>query len=155
METYSRDKQKITQSLNYKLGLTESSLLGAQQVTVAMVHFNQLITDVPNYSPNRIAKDQQDDLDYQDSSDEQLHQVDGTTDIHTLNDSSDNNEDNEPDNNTCKRPRKIYAPADVSRKDMTKHRQADIFKKQQDRENAKAQATANKDKNDNKDSYMT
>ena len=40
MEAYSRDKQIITQSLNYKLGITESSLLGAQQVTVAMVQCN-------------------------------------------------------------------------------------------------------------------
>ena len=37
MEVYSRDKQNITQLLNYKLGLTESSLPGVQQVTVAMV----------------------------------------------------------------------------------------------------------------------
>ena len=49
-----------------------------------MVQSDQLTTDIPNYLPNRIAKGQQEDLDYQDSSDEQLYQVDGTVDIHTL-----------------------------------------------------------------------
>ena len=150
-EAYSSDEQIITQSLNYKLGITERTLPGAQQITVATVQSNLLTTDIPNYSPNRIAKGRNDDLDYQDNSDEQLHQVDGTMDTHTLSDNSDDNKDNEPDNNTCKTPRKIYAPADATKKDMTKKRQADVLKKQQDRENAKAQATVNKDKNDNED----
>ena len=39
-----------------------------------------------------------------------------------------------------KRQRKIYAPADTIRKDMTKQRQAQLLKNQQERERAKAQA---------------
>ena len=102
VEAYSRDKQNITQSLNHRLGLTESSLPGTQ-VTVATVQSDQLTTDIPNYSPNRIAKCQQDDLDYQDGSDEEIYQVDGTMDIHTPTDNSDDDEDNELDNKMHKR----------------------------------------------------
>ena len=50
-------------------------------------------------------------------------QMIGTTD-HSADD-----EDTEPDNNTCKRQRKVYAPADTNRKELTKQRQAQILKK--------------------------
>ena len=70
-------------------------------------------------------------------------------DIQTPTDNSDDNEDNEPDNNACKRQRKIYAPAETVRKDMTKQRQAEVSKKQQEKERAKAQAKTNRDKTDN------
>ena len=66
-------------------------------------------------------------------------------DIQTPTDNSDDNEDNEPDNNACKRQRKTYALADTVRKVMTKKRQADLLKKQQEREKAKA----SKEKPDN------
>ena len=79
---------------------------------------NQLTTDIPNHSPNSIAKGQQDDSDYQDYREEELYQVDGTTDIQTPTDNSD--DDNEPDNTASKRQRKIYAPAHTVREDMTK-----------------------------------
>ena len=149
IEAYMRDRLNITQSLNHRLGLTEISLLGAQPVTVAMVQSNQLTTNIPNHLPNSIAIGQQDDYDYQDDREEELYQVDGTTDVQTPIDNSDNNKDNEPDINAHKRQRKIYAPGDTVRKEMTKLRQAKVLKKQQEKERAKAQAEANRDKTDN------
>ena len=73
----------ITKSLNNRLGLTESSLLRAQSVTVAMAQSDQLTTNIPNNLPNSTEIGQQDDYDYQDDREECLYQVDGTTDIHT------------------------------------------------------------------------
>ena len=87
------------QSLNHRLGLRKSSLLGAQPVTVATVQSNQLTTNIPNHLSNSIAAGQQDDSDYQDNREEELYHVDGTIDIQTPTDNSDDNEDNEPDNN--------------------------------------------------------
>ena len=80
IEAYVRDRSNITQSLNQRLGLRESSLLGAQPVTVATVQSDQLTTDIPNHLSNSIAIGQQDDFDYQDDREEELYQVDGTTD---------------------------------------------------------------------------
>ena len=79
-----RDRLNITQSLNYRLGLTESSLPGAQSVTVAMVQCDQLITNIPNDLPNSIATGQQDDYNFQDNREEELYQVDGTMDVQHL-----------------------------------------------------------------------
>ena len=133
IKAYTQDRLHITQSLNHKLGLRESSLLGAQPVTVAMVLSNQLTnqltTHIPNNSPNSIATGQQDDFDCQDDREEELYQVDGTTDVQTATDNSDDNKDNEPDNNAHKRQRKTYVTADTVRKEMTKYRQAKILKK--------------------------
>ena len=56
----------ITQSLNDRLRLTESSLPEAQSVTAAMVQSNQLTTRIPNNSPNSTEIGQQDDNDYLD-----------------------------------------------------------------------------------------
>ena len=81
---------------------------------------DQLTTNISTHVSNRIATGQQDDLDYQDDRDEELYQVDGTTDVQTPTDDFDDNENEEPDNNGCKRPRKQYAPANTVRKDMTK-----------------------------------
>ena len=136
LEAHVQDKLNITKSLNNRLGLTENSLLGAQSVTVVMVQSNQLTTNIPNNSPNSIEIGQQDDYDYQDDREEYLYQVDGTTDIYTPTDHSADDEDTEPDNNACKRQRKIYAPADTIRKDMTKQRQAQSLKNQQAKERA-------------------
>ena len=69
---------------------------------------DQLTTNIPNNSPNSTEIGQQDDYDYQDDREEYLCQVDGTTDIHTPTDHSTDDEDTEPDNNACKRLRKIY-----------------------------------------------
>ena len=44
--------------------------------------------------------------------------------------------------------RKTYAPADTIRKDLTKHRQAQLLKYQQGKERAKVQALENQDKTD-------
>ena len=77
---------------------------------------------------NSIGTGQQDDSDYQDDKEEELYQVDGTTDVQTPTDNSDDNEDDEPDNNACKRQRKAYAPADTVRKEMTKQTSQSIKK---------------------------
>ena len=95
-----------------------------------MVQSNQLTTEIPNHLSNSIATGQQDDFDYQEDREEELYQIDGTTDLQTPTDNSDDNEDNDPDNNAHKRQRNTYAPADTVRKEMTKQRQADVLKKQ-------------------------
>ena len=118
LEEYVQDKLNITKSLHDRLGLTESSLPKAQSVTVAMVQSDQLVTNIPNNSPNSTEIGQQDDYDYQDDREEYLYQVDGTTDIHSPTDHSTDDEDTEPDNNVCKRQRNRYAPADTIRKDL-------------------------------------
>ena len=94
-----------------------------------MVQSDQLTTNIPDHLPNSIVTGQQDDYDYQDDREEELYQVDGTMDIQTPTDYSGDDEDNEPDNNAHIRQRKIYAPADTVRKDMTKQRQVEVFKK--------------------------
>ena len=71
-----------------------------------MVQSNQLTTNIPNYLSNRTDTGQQDGYDYQDDREEELYWVDGTMDIQTPTDNSDDNKDNEPDNNACKRQRK-------------------------------------------------
>ena len=110
---------------------------------------DQLTTNIPTHLSNRIGTGQLDDSDYQENRKEELYQVDGTMDVQTPTDDSDDNENDEPDNNPCKRKRKTYAPADTVRKEMTKQRQAKLLKKQQEKDKAKTQATANKDKSDN------
>ena len=60
---------------------------------------DQLTTNIPDHLPNSIATGQQDDSDNQDNREEELYQVDGTMDVLTPTDNSDDNEDNEPDNN--------------------------------------------------------
>ena len=135
-------------SLNDRFGLTESSLPGAQSVTVAMVQSDQPTTNIPNNSPNSTEIGQQDDYDYQGDREEYLYQVDGTMDIHTPTDHSTDDEDTEPDNNAHKRQRKTYTPADTIRKDLTKQRQAQLLKNQKEKERAKAQALENRDKTD-------
>ena len=106
----------ISRSLHERLGLTDNSLPGAQTITVATVKSDQLATRIPNYLPNNIDIDQQNDNDYQDDREDYFYQVDGTMYIHTPTDPSSDDEDTEPDNNTCKRQRKIYVPADVVEK---------------------------------------
>ena len=91
---------------------------------------------------------QLDDNDYPDIREEYLYQVDGTMDIHTPTDHSADDEDTEPDNNTCKQQRKTYAPADTNGKELTRQRQAQISKNQQEKEKAKAQALEDREKID-------
>ena len=140
-----QDKLSKTKSLNDRLGLIEGSLQGAQSVTVAMVQSNQLTTRIPNNSPNNTEIGQQDDNDYPDDREEYLYQVDGTMDIHTPTEHSTDDEDTEPDNKS-KIQTKVYAPADTNRKELTKQRQAEILKNQQEKERAKAQALEDRDK---------
>ena len=78
--------------------------------------------------------------DYPDDREECLYQVDGTMDVHTPTDHSADDEDTEPDNNTHKRQRKVYALAATNRKEFTKQRQVQILKNQQEKERVKAQA---------------
>ena len=137
LEAYVRDKLNITRSLHDRLGLTENSLQGAQTVTVAMVQSDQLTTRIPNNLPNNIEIGQQGDNDYPDDKEEYLYEVDGTTDVHTPTDHS-----------THKRQRKVYSPADTNRKELTKQRQAQILKNQQEKERLKVQALEDRDKID-------
>ena len=51
LEAYVRDKLNITKSLNDRLDLTKSSLLGAQSVTDATVQSDQLTTIFPTIHP--------------------------------------------------------------------------------------------------------
>ena len=48
IDAYNRDRQLITASLSNKLDLGQNSLLGAQQVRVAVKHTNQ-ITEFPEH----------------------------------------------------------------------------------------------------------
>ena len=91
-----------------------------------MVQSDQVTTRIPNNSPYSTEIGQQDDNDYPDDREENLYQVDGTTDAHTPTNHSTDDEDTEPDNNTHKRQRKIYPPTDTNRKELTKQRQAHI-----------------------------
>ena len=58
--------------------------------------------------------------DYQDDREKELYQVDGSTDVQTPTDDSDDNENDEPDNNACKTQRKKYTPAHTVRKEQDK-----------------------------------
>ena len=128
----------ISQSINQRLGLRESSFPGAQQVTVGMVPSDQLTTSIPTHLSNMtIGTGQFEDSDDQDDREEDLLQVDGPMDIHSPADDSDENENGEQNTNTQKRPRKQYGPADEARIAMTKQRQAKIERQNQEKERAK------------------
>ena len=109
------------------------------------IQSDQLTTKIPNYSPNNIRIGQENDNDYQDDREDYLHQVHGTMDIHTPAYPPTDDKDTEQDNNTCKRQRKIYSPADISRKELTKQRQAQMLKKQQEKQRLKAKTLENTD----------
>ena len=145
LEANVQGKLSITRSSLDRLGLTENSLLRAQTITVATVQSNQLTTSIPNYSPNNIEIGQQNYNDYPDNREEYLYQVDDTTDVHTPTDHSADDEHTGPDNNTCKRQRKVYAPADTNRKELTKQRQAQVLKNQLEKERLKAQTLEDRD----------
>ena len=66
-------------------------------------------------------------------------------DVHTRTDHSADDEDTEPDNNTHKRQRKVYAPVDTNRTELTKQRQAQVLKNQQEKERLKAQTLEDRD----------
>ena len=91
-----------------------------------MVQSDQLAMRTPNNLPNNIEIGQQDDNDYLDNREEFLYQVDGTH----------------------KRQRKVHVPADANRKELTKQRQAQILKNQQEKERVKAHALEDRDKID-------
>ena len=71
IEAYMQDRLQKTQSLNHRLGLRESSLLGEQPVTAVTVQSDQLTTNIPNHLSNSIVTGQQDDFDYQDDREEE------------------------------------------------------------------------------------
>ena len=113
-----------------------------------MVQFDQLTTRIPNYLPNNIRIGQQHGNDHPDNREDYLYQIDGTTDIHTPTDHSADDEDTEPNNNAHKRQRKVCALTDASRKELTKQRQAQVSKNQQEKERLKAQTLENRDNAD-------
>ena len=98
--------------------------------------------------PNNGEIGQQNDNDYLDDREEYLYQVDGTMDIYTPTDHSADDEDTEPDNNASKIQRKLYAPVNTNRKELTKQRQAQVLKNQQEKERLKAQILENRDNTD-------
>ena len=109
-----------------------------------MVQSGQLTTNIPNNLPNSTEIGQQDDYDYQDDREEYLYQVDGIMDIHSpINHFTDDDENTEPDNNTC-----IRHMLQQIQLEKTKQRQAQMLKNQQEKERAKAQALENRDKTD-------
>ena len=112
------------------------------------MHSEQQTMRIPNYLPNNIGICQQNDNDYLAGRKDYLYQVDGTTDIHTSTDHSADDEDTEPDNNACKRQRKVYAPADTSRKELTKQRQGQMLINQQEKERLKTQTLEHTDNAD-------
>ena len=132
VQTYFRDREHITQSLNTRLGLTESSLPGAQAVTVGMVQSAQLTTDIPNNLPHSIEIGESDDDDYQDNREYNLYQLDGTADRHTSTDQFADDEDIDSEQNKWK----TYALADTKRKEMTRARQVQVLRNQQERNRA-------------------
>ena len=113
-----------------------------------MVQSDQLTTRIPNNLPNNTDIGQLDDSEYPDDREEYLYQVDGTMDVHTPTDHSADDEDTEPENNTHKRQRNVHASADTNRKVLTKQRQAQVLKNQQEKERLKAQALEDRDKID-------
>ena len=127
IEVYARDRAIITQSLNARLGLEPISLLGAQAVSVATVHQDELTTKIPTHlSRMTLGIGQNDNTDDYDNEDEGLYQVDSLTGIHTPPDSSDDNENSEPDNSAQKRGRRNTAELDMARNAMPTQRQAEI-----------------------------
>ena len=48
IDAYNRDRALITKSISDRLGLGQNSLLGAQQVRVAVKHTNQMI-EIPEH----------------------------------------------------------------------------------------------------------
>ena len=48
IDAYNRDRALITKSLSYRLDLGQNSLLGVQQVSIAMKHTDQM-TDIPEH----------------------------------------------------------------------------------------------------------
>ena len=113
-----------------------------------MVQSDQLTIRIPNDSPSNIGIAQQNDDDYPDDRQDYLYQVDSTMDIHTPINHSADDEDTEPDDNEQKRQRKVYAPVDTNRKELTKQRQAQVLKNQQEKERLKAQTVENRDNAD-------
>ena len=69
-------------------------------------------------------------------------------DTHTPSDHSTDDEDKEPDNKACKRQRKVYAPVEANRKELTKQKQAQLLKNQQEKERLQAQILENRDNTD-------
>ena len=69
-------------------------------------------------------------------------------DIHTPTNHSTDDEDTEPDNNAHKIHRKVYVPVDTSRKELTKQRQAQVLKNQQEKERLNSQTLLNRDSAD-------
>ena len=76
-------------------------------------------------------------------------------DIHTPTDHSADDEDTEQDNNTCKRQKNVYVPVDTNRKGLTKQRQAQVLKNQQENERLKAQALEDRDNIDKESRTQT
>ena len=110
-----------------------------------MVQSDQLTIRIPNYLPSNREIGQHNDNDYPENREEYLYQIDGTTDVHKPTDHFVDDKDTESDNNTHKRQRKVYMPADNHRKELTKQRQAQVLKNQQEKDRLKAWTLEDRD----------
>ena len=81
IDAYNRDRALITQSLSYRLGLGQNSLPGAQQVSIAMKHTDQM-TDIPEHLRRMSLGEETESTSYEekDRSRNIIPQVDGTMD---------------------------------------------------------------------------
>ena len=81
IDAYNRDRALITQSLSDRLGLGQNSLLGAQQVTVATKHTDQM-TDIPDHLRQISLGEETESTSYEEKNRNRyiVPQVDGTMD---------------------------------------------------------------------------
>ena len=81
IDTYNRDRALITKSLSDRLGLGQNSLLGAQQVRVAVKHTNQMI-EIPEHLRQISLGEEIENTSYEeiDRNRNFIPQVDGTMD---------------------------------------------------------------------------
>ena len=79
IDAYNRDRALITQSLSYRLGLGQNSLLEAQQVRVAREHTDQM-TDIPDHLRQMSLGEETESTSYKETDRNRyiIPQVDGT-----------------------------------------------------------------------------
>ena len=79
IDAYNRDRALITKSLSDRLGLGHNSLLGAQQVRVAVKHTDQ-ITEIPEHLRQISLGEEIESTSYEEIDSNFIPQVDGTVD---------------------------------------------------------------------------
>ena len=79
IDTYNRDRALITKSLSDRLGLGQNSLLGAQQVRVAVKHMDQM-GEIPEHLRQISLGEEIENASYEEIDRNFIRQVDGTVD---------------------------------------------------------------------------